>query len=355
MSKSISNSLPWQAEISDLIGRPASRMEAIAPGLGHRLFFRVYFDDDQLPQSLIARVDPTGIRSDLAGQEPALEPIRAFLEQAGLPVPRSYAHQENIQLLEDLGDASLETVAHQQGAAQCADLYSRACALVPRLQELQAPARDHLKAFHRKWGPDLVASKAEKWLEWSFPLLHGRPASAAEKKALFGAFDYVALVALDAPLRLAHRDFKAANIHLRPGTQEPECVMIDLQGAFLAPPEYDLVCLLRDAHVGLPEEQVQSHLRKIRLQLPDQPTEEVFMSRFDLITLTRVSKDLSHYLHAATHRDDRRYLAHVPQALRNLKEAARRLTPAEPALAPWLETIEDLPPDLEIPDSKGGL
>lgn len=355
MDETVSNSLGLQEEIAGLIGRSPTRLETIAPGLGHRHFFRVYFEDGQLPQSLIARVDPPGARRDLAAKEPALEPIRAFLEKAGLPVPQSYAHQQHIHLLEDLGDISLETLARQRGAAQCADLYSRACALVPRLQKLKAPARGRVEAFHRQWGPDLVAGKAQKWLEWSFPLLHGRPASAAERKALTQAFDYVARVGLDAPLRLAHRDFKAANLHLRPGAKEPEWVMIDLQGAFLAPPEYDLVCLLRDAHVSLPEEQVQSHLRKIRLQLPDRPTEDVFMSRFDLITLTRVSKDLSHYLHAATHRNDRRYLPHVPQALRNLKEAALRLAPSDSALAPLLETIQALPANLDIPHSRGGL
>ncbi|MEE3327130.1 MAG: phosphotransferase, partial [Myxococcota bacterium] len=348
MGKTDTDAPELKAEITKQFGRAPSQLERIPAGLGHRHFFRVHFEDGHRPQSVIARIEPSGTRLDLAGQEPALEPIRAFLEEAGLPVPRSHADGEHIQLLEDLGDESLEKLALRVGPSHASEYYAEACALIPRLQNLTPPSTDHVEAFHRQWDRDLVASKAQKWLDWSFPLIQGRPAEAAERKALSQAFDSIAERCRKAPLRLAHRDFKAANLHRRPDSKENEWVMIDLQGAFLAPPEYDLVCLLRDAHVALPESQVDTHLREIRLELPDRPDEESFMDRFDLITLTRVSKDLSHYLHAATHRGDRRYLAYVPQALLNLKTAARRLTAPGSDLSPLLEAIETLPARVEV-------
>ena len=55
--------------------------------------------------------------------------------------------------------------------------------------------------------------------------------------------------------------------------------MIDLQGAFLAPPEYDLVCLLRDSYVELEAEEVQEQLDRIRPELPDAPEPEGFAAR----------------------------------------------------------------------------
>ncbi|MFL2937296.1 MAG: phosphotransferase [Myxococcota bacterium] len=346
-----------RTEITELLGRTPSRIQRIQAGLGHRHFFRLHFEDGLAPVSLVARVEPKGTRRDLAGQEPELEPIRAFLEQAGLPVPRSFANTKHIQILEDLGEDSLEKVASQSPPARTHELYSRACALIPRLQRLPAPTGGHVEAFRREWDRDLVASKAQKWLDWSFPLIQGRSARPQERKALSEAFDAIALQCRQTPLRLAHRDFKAANLHQRPHSQEIEWVMIDLQGAFLAPPEYDLVCLLRDAHVALSESQIEDHLREIRLELPDRPDEELLMNRFDMITLTRVSKDLSHYLHAATHRKDERYLPHVPQALGNLKKAARRLTDSGPELGsplgPLLEVIDALPDRIELPQPDG--
>jgi aminoglycoside/choline kinase family phosphotransferase len=347
------DSVELRTEITELLGRTPSQIRRIQAGLGHRHFFRLHFEDGLAPESLIARVEPKGTRKDLAGQEPELEPIRAFLEQAGLPVPRSFANTKHIQILEDLGENSLEKVASESSPARCNELYARACALIPRLQQLPAPTGGHVEAFRREWDRDLVASKAQKWLDWSFPLIEGRSAGPLERKTLSEAFDAIARQCRQTPLRLAHRDFKAANLHQRPHSEEVEWVMIDLQGAFLAPPEYDLVCLLRDAHVALPESQIENHLRDIRLELPDRPDEEIFMNRFNMITLTRVSKDLSHYLHAATHRKDERYLAHIPQALSNLKEAARRLTGSGPAIGPpigpLLEIIEALPDGIELP------
>ena len=346
-----------KTEITELLGRTPSQIQRIQAGLGHRHFFRIHFDDGLPTPSLIARVEPNGTRTDLAGKEPELEPIRAFLEQAGLPVPHSVASTEHIQILEDLGEDSLEKVASQSSPARSHELYSRACALIPRLQHLSAPSGRRVEAFHREWDRNLVASKAQKWLDWSFPLIQGRAARPQERKALGEAFDAIAIQCRKTPLRLAHRDFKAANLHQRPGSKETEWVMIDLQGAFLAPPEYDLVCLLRDAHVALPESQIENHLREIRLELPDRPDEEIFMNRFDMITLTRVSKDLSHYLHAATHRNDERYLPLVPQALSNLKKAAERLTDSGPELSPPLsplfEAIEALPDRIELSQPEG--
>ena len=70
--------------------------------------------------------------------EPPLEPLRGFLENAGLPVPRSYLHDSGlgVDLLEDVGDRSLA------GAwpASRDSLYREACALIPRLQALEGRA-----------------------------------------------------------------------------------------------------------------------------------------------------------------------------------------------------------------------
>jgi aminoglycoside/choline kinase family phosphotransferase len=88
--------------------------------------------------------------------------------------------------------------------------------------------------------------------------------------------------------------------------------MIDLQGAFMAPPEYDLVCLLRDSYVELDDAAVDAHLARVRTALPDQPDAESFRLRFDLLTLTRKGKDHALFRAVAAERRDERYLKHLP-------------------------------------------
>ena len=114
-----------------------------------------------------------------------------------------------------------------------------------------------------------------------------------------------------------------------------------------------LFCLLRDSHVALSAAQVQEHLTEIRPQLPDAPDPRTFFRRFDLITLVRVAKDLSHYLHAASERGDRRYLTLVPNALANLREAAARARPRDPEIGALADVIEGSPADLEVRSPNG--
>ena len=119
--------------------------------------------------------------------------------------------------------------------------------------------------------------------------------------------------------------------------------MIDLQGALLAPPEYDLVCLLRDSYVALPEPEVEHQLARIRLRLPDAPDAQSFARRFDLLTLTRKGKDVARFLYVARERQDGRYLAYVPATLRCLRGAAERSVRRDPAFADLAELIAEIP------------
>jgi len=329
------------AIIAEVIGAQLSRtvetIQRLPAGLDVRSFYRIHLEGDALPTRLIARVDPEPAASS------DLEPIRSLLAHHQLPVPARYASAPGLELLEDLGDQSLELLANRIAVDRRGELYTEACDLVPRLQRVPLP-------FERSLDAELITSKARKWLDWALPLAFGRRASPAEQTITHAAFDRIAQECARAPKRLAHRDFKAANLLLRPaGPNQPaELCMIDLQGVFLAPPEYDLVCLLRDSQVALPEGTVAFLCERIRSELPDAPGREEFLRRFDLITVARVAKDIAHYLHAATQRGDRRYLPFVPQGLANLRAAARRAGERDGDMARLAEIIEGMPARFEI-------
>ena len=120
-------------------------------------------------------------------------------------------------------------------------------------------------------------------------------------------------------------------------------MLLDLQGAWLAPPEYDLVCLLRDSYVELPEPEVEAHLAAIRPVLPDAPPPEEFRRRFDLLTLSRKGKDHALFHFVARTRADSRYLRFLPATVRYLRAAAGRAAARDPRLAPLAELIAQLP------------
>ncbi len=338
--------------VRDQLGARLLACEPVAPGLGTRRFFRLQLSQSGPAQiaSAIARVEaeasevPAEDSGTAAVAEPPLEPIRAFLESHGIPVPRRLAGDDalGIVLLEDAGATSLENVVGSVDAAERRSLYAEACGWIPRLQALEGEAR-HVAAFGRRLDAALIRSKAEKFIAWALPWLQGHRASDEQALQVRSAFEYVAEVCARAPARLSHRDYKAANIHVRRERAVGErLLLIDLQGAFLAPPEYDLVCLLRDSHVALPESEVEAHLSSIRTELPDAPREAQFETRFDLLTLIRVAKDMSHYIHAASTRSDERYLPLVPNALHNLRLAAERVGRREARMASFCALINSL-------------
>jgi len=327
--------------VRERLGRRVASIEAIPAGMGTRRFHRLRLEGDA-PVALIARSEagpdapaPGGVAVGSATgaprvalppapawlPEPPLEPLRGFLEEAGLRVPRSYGHfpELGLDLLEDVGSRNLLAVDR----AERERAYRAACGIVPRLQALSAPP-GRIPAFGRRYDRALVETKRWKWIHWAIPGLLGRAARRDEIDASRALFDAIADLLEAAPRRLAHRDFKAENLHL-PSAAPFELVLIDVQGAFMAPPEYDLVCLLYDLQTDLPEALAAELFEATRPALPDRPAGDEARLRFDAIAVTRLAKDVAHVIHAGVARGDLRRWAEIPRGLELLGRAAGRL------------------------------
>lgn len=355
-----------EAVLRDRLGRESDSIEVVPAGLGTRRFYRVRFAAGT-PASLIARLEPEVAHTARPAAddapawlpEPRLEPLRSFLEAAGLPVPRSFGSEPAdsrgpaLDLLEDVGD---DTLADRAGSAREA-LYLEAAHLVPRLQALTPPpaGAPAIPAFERAFGRALVRTKAWKVIHWLWPGLLGRAASRSERETIETGFDSIAKLLEAAPQRLAHRDFKAENLHLttRAPDGREELVMIDVQGAFMAPPEYDLACLLHDLQVNLEEALVESIFEQVRPSLPDGPEAGPSRQRFDAISVVRVAKDVAHVVDAGLRRGDRRRWHEIPRGLELLEASVGRLEHTFPeirALSSVIHTLTRSGPPADIPE-----
>jgi aminoglycoside/choline kinase family phosphotransferase len=340
--------------VHERLGRRPASIESIEAGLGNRRFHRLHFREGE-PRTLIARSEPiAGAPAPVSVQpgpalrfppapawlpEPPLEPLRGFLESAGLRVPRSHGHHPDIglDLLEDVGATNLLRAP----ASERERHYRAACGFVPRLQRLTAPAAQ-IPAFGRRYDRALVESKGWKWIHWTIPGLLGRPASEFERRETSALFAAIADALEQAPRRLAHRDFKAENLHLLAASGGEELVLIDVQGAFVAPPEYDLACLLYDLQADLDEGLVNRLFAETIPMLPDRPTPDEARRRFDAIAVARLAKDVSHVVQAGLGRGDRRRWHEIPRGLSLLERAAGRLAPAFPGISTLKSVIHAL-------------
>ena len=336
-----------QRLVESQLGVSVVSIAPIRAGLGLRRFFRVATSG--APATLVVRVeapeDPAG-RPPGVPPEPPLEPLRSFLEAAGLPVPARFGGDDarGIALLEDVGDVSLADAVSGAEAPTRAALYREVLGWIPRLQRLADPS-GRVPAFGRRLDRSLLRYKGDLFARWSLPAALGRPARAAEEAAVRAAFEAIAALLDDAPLRLAHRDLQSQNVHVRPAAAgaPPRLAMIDFQAAFLAPPEYDAVALLRDSYVELPAGELDAHLAWLRPALPDAPEPDAFQRRFDLLTLARKGKDHARFLYAAGERRDERWLRYLPATARALRAAAPRVAGLDPRLADLAGLVERLP------------
>jgi len=333
-----------RALVRTALGADVCALEPLAGGLGLRRFVRLRTSGE--PATLVARIeapeDPARRPSGLP-PEPALEPLRSFLADQGIPVPRSYGRDvaRGIDLLEDAGPTPLRDAVATHPEERTS-LYEEACDLVPRYQAARDPGG--LASFRRRLDDAFFAYKADFFARWSLPLALGRAARPSEERAVKEAFAEIGDSLRAAPHRLAHRDLQSANLHVRAGAPRgARLIVIDVQGAFLAPPEYDLVCLLRDSYVELPDAELVHQIERIRPRLPDAPAADELARRFDRLTLTRKGKDHALFLYTAETRGDRSYLAFLPATARYLRAAAARVARDGPALARLAEIVAALP------------
>lgn len=329
------------------LGREALRIELMPGALGLRRFARVWLEGD--PETLVARIgapeDPAG-RPPGIPPEPALEPIRALMESGGLPVPRRLGSDADadIELLEDVGTVSLAETLSGSSAIEREDLYRELCSWIPRIQALSDPGG--VPAFGRCLDAAHFAYKADLFCRHSL-----RAPSLAARRCVEEAFAAIGRAVNAAPQRLAHRDLQSQNVMLRGDGKRRQLAVIDLQGALMTAPEYDLVCLLRDSYVELTAQEIDDHFERTRQALPDRPDAETSRQRFDCLTLTRKGKDHARYLYAASERGDTRYLRFVPTAVRQLRAAATAAAAREPGLSSLEELIHTLPIEPPTPHS----
>ena len=117
---------------------------------------------------------------------------------------------------------------------------------------------------------------------------------------------------------LCHRDYHSRNLMLH----DDRLYIIDFQDARMGPDTYDLVSLLRDSYVDLPEQTVNELIAYfLALKGTTDPMQEtVFRERFDLMALQRNLKALGTFGYQTTARRNPVYIQYIPRTLRYVRD-----------------------------------
>src|SRR4029079_7878980 len=96
--------------------------------------------------------------------------------------------------------------------------------------------------------------------------------------------------------------------------------IIDFQDARMGPDTYDLVSLLRDSYVDLPEQTVSELMAYFLALKGVRETEQTFRERFHLMALQRNLKALGTFGYQTTARRNPVYIQYIPSTLRHCRQ-----------------------------------
>jgi N-acetylmuramate 1-kinase len=244
--------------------------------------------------------------------------VGRLLEQMPVPVPAvlGQAGDLGILALQDLGDVTLQAHLGAATAAEHAALYREAVALIATLQrrgaELASP----------QYLPYGIAFDVEKltW-EMDFFIKHfieayrGVVVKPEEHEALRREVSSFVEVLAAEPRVLCHRDYHSRNLMLHDG----RLCIIDFQDARMGPDTYDLVSLLRDSYVDLPEQTVDELIAYLLAVKGEHGNEAEFRRRFDVMALQRNLKALGTFGYQTTTRRNPVYIQYIPRTLRYVR------------------------------------
>jgi aminoglycoside/choline kinase family phosphotransferase len=316
-----------------------ARVVALTPDASDRRYFRVLLAQE--PSQVLA-VYPEAIAFDAL---PFVNVAR-LLSAMPVPVPRILDHSDALGIiaLEDLGDVTLQAHLGAATPSEHEALYREAVSLVAALQrrgtELASPE-------HVPYG---IAFDVEK-LTWElqFFLKHflegyrGARVTAAQRDALTRELGAIA-EELSAERRvLCHRDYHSRNLMVHDGRLH----IIDFQDARMGPDTYDLVSLLRDSYVDLPEPQVEqliAYFLALRGEdgVPGGADEAEFRRRFDLMAVQRNLKALGTFGFQAAARGNPVYIQYMPRTLNYVRANLERYPRFAPLRSVLADHIEEL-------------
>ena len=118
------------------------------------------------------------------------------------------------------------------------------------------------------------------------------------------------------PRVLCHRDYHSRNLMFH----QDRLYIIDFQDARMGPDTYDLVSLLRDSYVDLPEQTVSDLIAYFLALKGASGQEETFRDRFDLMALQRNLKALGTFGYQTTARRNPVYIQYIPRTLRYVRD-----------------------------------
>jgi aminoglycoside/choline kinase family phosphotransferase len=272
------------------------------------------------------RVVGSGVPAVLALYPDSFEPrgfpfleVRELLASFDLPVPTllDVDGERGVLLLEDLGDRTLQETL--MGGGDAASLYRVVLSQLETLQRRAELGPRTASCFAVAFDTEKLSWELHYFLKHFVEGFRGLSLSVSDRTILAESFHTLASEIASFPRVLCHRDFHSRNLMLHGG----RVYWIDFQDARLGPATYDLVSLLKDAYVALPEALSQELFERFRSEACPGEERAAFRYRFDTVALQRTLKALGTFGFMTRERGSEVYRPYIPGTLERVRTNPR--------------------------------
>jgi aminoglycoside/choline kinase family phosphotransferase len=245
--------------------------------------------------------------------------VATLLANMPVPIPEVLGHADDLGVLalQDLGDVTLQAHLGAASPAEHAALYRQAVTLIATMQRRGADlASPDFLPYGIAFDVDKLTWELDFFTKHFLEAYRGVTLAADQRDALRAEFAVLIRELASEPRVLCHRDYHSRNLMLH----EAQLYIIDFQDARLGPDTYDLVSLLRDSYVDLPEQTVDELIAYFLAVKGQTGSEREFRRRFDLMALQRNLKALGTFGYQTTARRNPVYIQYIPRTLRYVRD-----------------------------------
>ena len=244
--------------------------------------------------------------------------VATLMAKMPVPIPQVLGHADDLGVLalQDLGDVTLQAHLGAASPAEHAALYRQAVALIATLQKRgeQLASPEYLP-YGISFDVEKLTWELDFFTKHFLEAYRGVTLADDQRTALREEFAVIVRELAAEPRVLCHRDYHSRNLMLH----ESQLYIIDFQDARMGPDTYDLVSLLRDSYVDLPEQTVDDLLAYFLALKGVAGHDPDFRRRFDVMALQRNLKALGTFGYQTTARRNPVYIQYIPRTLRYVR------------------------------------
>ena len=266
---------------------PSISVEQLTQDASTREYFRIGWKGG----TAIACVYP----EPFVAQEQTYIDVTKLFRAAELPVAEVYDFDERLGVIvqEDFGDTILRSVLEKSNAVEKERLIDESIGLIARIQAATSLAYETGSiASNLKFDTEKLLWELNFFKEHYFTTFGKKPLDPKTDAAVEAEFKELSKELESKATVLCHRDFHAANLML---DREDRLRIIDHQDARIGSPTYDLVSLLLDRIIEMPEPEWLAAKRHLLIRYREELglsaiSEDDFTYEFRLQTVQRCLK-----------------------------------------------------------------